>query len=241
MGGRWIAKGRHDRLGFEPLLTLVKDMLRELRFLTPLRRLSAPFHSYEYQFTPAQLSFLVDCVTSTEHSSAPIVEIGSATGRTTLFLNRHLDDLRSARHYHCIDTFSGFTAGDRSHEINARGKDASRFDGFNINKKKWFERNLQENGLSRVRVHEADIKSFDLRAVTPAISFCLIDVDLYLPVKAALEKVLPLMTRGGIIVVDDVAPNTLWDGAHQAFVECVRDSQLTSEVALGKLGIIRCG
>lgn len=233
-----VLNDSHTRLR---MLSALKSLLRELRFQTPLRRLSPAFHRYDYQFTPAQLALLVEAVTATQHSADPIVEIGSATGRTTVFLNRHLDDLGSVRQYHCIDTFSGFTPEDRHHEVSQRGKPASQLDGFNVNRRSWFERNLRENGISRVTTHEADVKEFDLRSVTPRISLCLIDVDLYLPVKAALEKVAPLMCAGGIVVVDDVAPNSLWDGAHQAFSEFVTEKHLPSEVCLGKLGIIRCG
>ena len=81
-------------------------------------------------FTPAQLAFLVRCLDETEGVPGTIVEIGCATGRTTVFLNKHLDEVHSSRGYVCIDTFSGFTEDDVSFETSQRGKANSALTGF---------------------------------------------------------------------------------------------------------------
>jgi O-methyltransferase len=217
----------------------IRDFLRDLQFRTPIRRFSSAFHKYDYMFSPSQLGFLVRCLDETESLGGSIVEVGCATGQTTVYLNRHLDEIASSRPYLCIDTFAGFTEDDIAHELHHRGKARDKLQGFRINRQEWFDRNLADNGVTRVTSYAADIKQFDLAGVAPKISFCLLDVDLYQPVKVGLERVYPRMVPGGIIVVDDVAENRTFDGAHQAYVEFMRAQRLEPDMRLHKLGVVR--
>jgi O-methyltransferase len=168
-----------------------------------------------------------------------IVEIGCATGRTTVFLNRHLDELRTTRPYVCVDTFAGFSDDDVRFETERRGKAPGLFDGFRVNDKEWFDQNLADNGIRRVTSYQGDIKTFDLAAAAPSISMCLLDVDLYQPVRVALAKVMPLLGAGGIIVVDDMIDDSSFDGARQAYREFVAERGVDEEIVSRKLGIVR--
>jgi O-methyltransferase len=217
----------------------VLHQLHSLALRTGFRRFSRAFHGYEYMFTPAQLAFLVRCLDETEGVPGAIVEIGCASGRTTVFLNKHLDDLRSSRPYVCVDTFAGFSEDDVRFETERRGKSGDVFRGFRTNDKEWFDRNLADNRIDRVASFQADIKAFDLAAAAPAISMCLVDVDLYQPVKVALGKVIPLVSAGGIVVVDDVIDHGDFDGAGQAYREFVSERGTPAEVVLQKLGVLR--
>ncbi len=190
-------------------------------------------------FTPAQLAFLLRCLEETERVPGAVVEIGCASGRTTVFLNKYLDELNTARRYVCIDTFAGFTEDDVLFETRRRGKASHMLTGFRINDKEWFDRNLVENGIHRVSSFQGDIKTFDLASTVPCISMCLIDVDLYQPVKCALSKVMPLLSAGGLVVVDDMIDNTHFDGARQAYRDFTRESRLEEEIVQRKLGVLR--
>lgn len=218
-----------------PVTRQMLDIARELRFRSPLRR---SFYKYEFMFTPRQLAFLCDCLARTRGSNAPIVEIGCAAGRTTVWLCKYLEETNDERRYFCLDTFSGFTDADVAHEVAQRGKRATALAGFDINKKRWFDQTMRDNEVDRVTSVQADISAADVGALTDHISFCLLDVDLYLPTKNGLAKLFPLMEKGGIIVVDDVMPGTQFDGAHQAYLEFVRERGLPERIELGKLGII---
>ena len=213
--------------------------LRTLALRTPLRRFSNAFHRYEYMFTPAQLAFLLRCLDETEAVPGVVVEIGCATGRTTVFLNKHLDELRSARRYVCVDTFSGFADDDVTFETSRRGKSAAALEGFRVNDKEWFDRNLKDNGIDRVKSYASDIKTFDLASAAPKISMCLLDVDLYQPIKVGLAKVLPLVSPGGLVVVDDMIENTTFDGARKAYRDFTTESGRPEEIVLSKLGVVR--
>ena len=69
--------------------------------------------------------------------------------------------------------------------------------------------------------------------------FRLVDVDLYLPVKSALQLIAPHMSDGGVIIVDDCIPDNVFDGAWQAYVEWCEAHQIKTEIAHEKLGVLR--
>jgi len=215
--------------------TVLARTLKTIAYRTGLHRFV--FYRYEYMFRPRELSTLVSCLTATYGLTGPIVEIGCAAGHTTVFLNKHLDDLLDTRPYVCIDTFAGFTEQDVAAE-SARGKDHRLYsDLFRSYRKEWFDQTMFNNRVSRVTSQQADVNTFDFEPLKD-ISFCLIDVDLKRPVVRSLEEVLPRMAHGGIIVVDDCTPNAKFDGALAGYLEIVEDHGLPVDIRDGKLGII---
>lgn len=217
------------------LQSLTARIVKTVLARTPLRRVV--FHRYDYMFRPGDLAFLVGCLDATKGLDGGVVEIGCAGGHTTVFLCKHLDDQHDDREYHAIDTFGGFTAADVDVE-RRRGKDERQYRTvFRAYRKDWYERTVRDNGISRVLTHEADINEFDVSTIG-ALSMCLIDVDLYRPVTAALEKVAPALVPGGMVIVDDCLPSNEYDGALQAYCEFV-DARGVPREFHGKLGIIR--
>ena len=88
---------------------------------------------------------------------------------------------------------------------------------------------MKDNGIERVKSFASDIKTFDLASAAPKISMCLLDVDLYQPVKVGLAKVLPLLSPGGVVVVDDMIESTTFDGARQAYRDFARETGRSEE------------
>ncbi len=166
--------------------------------------------------------------------------MGCNRGWTTCFLAEALRERGIKRDYVCIDTFNGFTPEDAAVEYECRGKAMGAYDeDFAINDRKWLEASMKRFGYSNVIVRRADAKTFDYQALGK-IAFALIDVDLYLPVRESLKRILPYMAKGGIIVVDDCdSGSSEWDGARQAFMEFCEDKNIMPEIACNKLGIIR--
>ncbi len=207
---------------------------------TPLRHALSNYfsHEYRYNFTPAQLCFLCECVTRTASLPGPIVEVGCYAGDTTVFLNKHMESCGIRKRYYCIDTFSGFTREDIEHEVSARDKKDAPFDlGFRDNSKRWFDETMLLNRIDHVRSIQADVNAFDFAGIDD-ISFCLIDVDLYRPVRSALERVYDRVPKGGIIIVDDCISAHLFDGAFQAYAEFVAARNIDRHIISGKLGVI---
>jgi len=198
------------------------------------------FRLYPYMFSPAQLIFLTDCMKSVSDVPGSFVEVGCAYGATTLFLNKFMNDSTALaqRNYYAIDTFQSFVAEHADYEIQNRGKPPSIKKRFKENKKAWFDKSMAVHGVKRVKSIECDATQFDLFSLAP-IAFCLIDVDLYIPVKDLLPKVFSAMSPGGVIVVDDCEPDQMWDGALQAYQEFAREKNLPAEIVLEKLGVVR--
>jgi O-methyltransferase len=213
-----------------PLAHRVKQLL--LR--TPARELFT--YRYRFMFSPAQLAFLCDQLTSTSEVPGSILEVGCAFGATTVFLNRHIDSLGIGVDYYAIDTFAGFTAKDISCEY-ALGR-RYRYDAdFRGNSKPWFDRTMRRNGVSRVRSFRADATTFDYAAIAP-FRFVLVDVDLYRPVRAVLEAVYDLVSDGGAIVTDDCQQAGRWSGAYEAFQEFASARGVAATITSDGLGLM---
>ncbi len=198
------------------------------------------FSLYPYMFSPAQLIFLTDCIKSVSDVPGNFVEVGCAYGATTVFLNKFMNDNKdlAGRNYYAIDTFRSFVAEHADYEIQNRGKPPSIKKRFKENKKAWFDRSMAVHGVKRVKSIECDATQFDLSSLAP-IAFCLIDLDLYIPVKDLLPKVFSAMSPGGIIIVDDCQPDQMWDGALQAYQEFTRQREIPAEIVLEKLVVVR--
>ena len=197
-------------------------------------------YRYSYSFSPRQLSFLTVCIDRTAALTGGIAEIGCFLGYTSIFLNVHMNEERIEKPYYALDTFSGFVPEQLEYERAARGKApvfALMRTAFTGNSQALFDRQLAWNGITRVRSIRADAAAFDYASIGP-LSFALIDVDLYIPVLRALEKVVPLMQPGGMVVVDDCTPGQYYDGALQAYTEFTAGRGLPFKVVHKKLGLI---
>jgi hypothetical protein len=189
-------------------------------------------------FEPKQLVLLTQFVESARQAEGCFVEAGCAYGATTVFLNKYMDGEGIERDYYAVDTFSGFVGAHAEYEIKSRGKPANLAGFFSENKKAWFDRSMVLHNVKRVKSIESDVTRFDFSTIAP-IAFCLLDVDLYQPIKTVLPRIHDAMASGGIIVVDDCQDATLYDGAAQAYGEFVEGRGLPREIVGGKLGIIR--
>lgn len=216
--------------------TALISLVKEIQFLSPLRRYFFP--RFDYNLNAPQLCFLCRCLERTRAVPGAVVEVGCAAGVTTLFLNKYMDGLGIEKDYFAIDTFSGFVREDIEYEVRKRGKSPDLFTGFQVNKKKWFDGTMKMNGITRVRSIEADVNEFDF-SVLGEVSLCILDVDLYRPMKHSLPPLFAAMSRGGILVVDDCDPNEIrWDGSDQAYKEFCRQMLIPERIELGKLGVI---
>jgi predicted O-methyltransferase YrrM len=189
-------------------------------------------------FRPADLAIFTELLTETSHLPGPILEIGCAGGDTTIFLCNHLDDINDPRRYFCVDTFAGFTDADIEVEV-ARGKRADDYRHvFRAYRKPWFDTTMRNNGITRVTTVAADASTHPFTDFEE-ISFCLIDVDLYRPVRHALQQLVPRLAAGGVIVVDDCRERNVYDGALQAYRAVMHERGLPVQIIGNGLGIVR--
>jgi len=217
----------------QPLRTRIRN---NILHQAPVIREVFGFRHYEYMFSPAQLGFLSQQVTSTADVPGSILEIGCAWGATTAYLNRHIDDLGLDVDYYTVDTFGGFTKDDIRSE-HERGRRYPYSTAFHGNSKAWFDRTMRRNDATRVTSFCADAVTFDYRKIAP-FRFVLIDVDLHRPVLATLKAVYGLVSPGGTIIIDDCKQGGEWAGAYEAFMEFAKENDLDATVVHGKLGVI---
>ena len=194
---------------------------------------------YRYAFTPQQLWAICEAATESRSIDGAFAEIGVAIGDTTLYLHRHLATLGPLPDYVCLDTFSGFTDADIAEE-RRRGKTEDYDSWFRLTSRQLFEQAMTVNGLDgTVTTIEADAAAFDYSRM-PALSFALVDVDLYRPMRSALEGCWSRLLPGGILIADDCQPvEQIWDGARQAYSEFCDANALPIDVRHEKLGFAR--
>ena len=192
---------------------------------------------YNLLVTPLQLHEFFGALIRGEKLQGDVIEVGVARGKTTVFANALLDELGSEKKYFAVDTFSGFESSDVKHEQSERGKNF-RYDEFTYNDVNvWKRVVVDSNSFDRIEIIASDIKIVEFDDDV-RFSTALIDVDLYKPTLSALEKIYPRMTSGGSIVMDDVNPNTEWDGSRQAFEEFVESNSITSWEWIGGKGVV---
>ena len=212
-------------------------LLKELSYRTGVLR-KRFFSVYPYMFTPGQLMFIGETCRGVRDVPGCCLEVGCAYGATTVFLRKLLAEEGIARDYVAVDTFSGFVPEHVSFEVNTRRKSAAIRDIFSGNKRVWYETTLAVDDVAGVRAITADAATFDYTALGP-VAFCLLDVDLYIPIRDALPKIVRQLAPGGVIVIDDCSPGGDWDGALQAYQEYCAATGTPVDIRCGKLGIIR--
>jgi O-methyltransferase len=192
---------------------------------------------YDYMFEPDQLIQLCGCIDRVRDVPGLFIEAGCAYGYTTVFLKKYMKRIGLVREYWALDTFSGFVADHVAFEVDERRKsDLFYRDSFALNSKATFQRSLRWQGIEDVRAIECDVSTFEFE---PPIAFCLLDIDLYLPIKLALPKIYDALSPGGIIVVDDCSTDDeRWDGALQAYQEFVTERNLPTAITGSKLGLV---
>lgn len=213
-------------------MTNMREFAKKLIFrYTPF---GAP--TYPYTSDPIELALLVMEMERLRDVSGVVLEVGVARGMTTRFLAEHARRSTQDRIV-AVDTFSSFTKRDLDHEMQHRGKTAKELSGFAYNDFEKWKHNFRHLS-SIVSPIQADCAEFDYSALGP-IKLAYLDVDLYLPTKAALPRIYEALVPGGVIFVDDVAAsNGGYDGAYQAYMEFCNSRNIAPKIH-GKCGEIR--
>lgn len=209
--------------------------VRELAKKIGFRHFGLGKPNYPYGIEPALLARIVQHIERLDDPGANIVEAGVARGMTTRFIVQTLTSLGKPNRLYPVDTFAGFVAEHLEFEQDARNKNASDMHYFEYNDFDVWSGNFRE--FPQVKPMQGDIGTFDFSQVAPVAIFVL-DVDLYVPTKAALANVMPHMAKGGAVYLDDIRDQNIWDGAYQAFVEFTKETGVRHEFVGNESGII---
>jgi Macrocin-O-methyltransferase (TylF) len=143
------------------------------------------------------------------------VEIGVYKGDSAHAALHYMKVARSDRKSYFFDLFSGFT-----NESSEQSGDAAWLNSHTDTSQQTVQKFLGE--FNNFTLAKLDIVNQDLPAEIRKIAVCNIDVDIYEAVKAALAKVAPLISIGGIIILEDQGHTPFLAGAYLATVEFIQ-------------------
>jgi Macrocin-O-methyltransferase (TylF) len=215
---------------------VLKSRIREFAKKIAFRYTSLAAPDYPYNLEPIQLATLISELERLRAVDGTILEIGVARGMTTRFLCEHIATSKLDERLAVIDTFASFLPGHLEHEVSHRGKTREDLELFAYNDFEVWKRNFRQ--FPFLTAFCADCSTFNYSDLAP-IKLALLDVDLYLPTRAALEEIYRNLSDSGVILVDDVADNNVWDGAFQAYNEFCSEHGIAPELIGKKGGIIR--
>jgi len=135
-----------------------------------------------------------------------IVEFGCYIGTTSLFIARLLEQHRSNRAFHVYDSFEGLPPKSREDQSPAGNNFQA---GKLAVSKKQFIREFQRARLPLPVIHKGWFSELTAQEVPERIAFAFLDGDFYESIRDSLKLVLPRMSHGGAIVIDDYAREAL--------------------------------
>ncbi len=188
---------------------------------------NAPFVYSERQSITSSLT-RIDLFRKVLNKQGSIVECGVHKGNS-LFLYHHLSSILEPYNFNRkiigFDTFEGFRSITTKDNENLKTSDFS--DTSYDELMKWSSlqgKNKAVNHIDKIELIKGDaIKTIpEYVANNPHLIIALLylDFDIYEPTKMALEYLLPLVPKGGIVGLDEINCKK-WQGETIAFKECV--------------------
>ncbi|MBC7581370.1 class I SAM-dependent methyltransferase [Aeromicrobium sp.] len=163
-----------------------------------------------------------------------VVEFGCYIGTTSLFIQRLLDARGDGREFHVYDSFEGLPAKVAQDDSPA----GMQFQAGELSiSKKGFIREFQKAGLRPPRIHKGWFSNLSTQDVPEQIGFAFLDGDFYDSIHDSLKLVLPRLTAGATIIIDDYAREAL-PGVAKAVRELLPQKMLSKITTSHNLAII---
>jgi hypothetical protein len=169
---------------------------------------------------PDRLYAWHDALLRTGDVPGAVVEVGCNVGGTAAVSWRLLERVGIPRRYVAVDTFSGFVLDQFDADVEL-GNDPGNRHMFADNSQALTRAVLDRHGAHGVELLRGDITTLDADALPRVVAAALVDVDLADPVYAALDRLWPRLSPGGIILVDDCPERCDWQAraGYRRFVE----------------------
>lgn len=161
-----------------------------------------------------------------------IVEFGCYIGTTSLFLRRLLDARGDNREFHVYDSFEGLPP--KTVEDESRAGEQFVAGELSVSKKQFLQQ-FQRAGLKPPFIHKGWFSEFTPNDVPGRIACAFLDGDFYSSIRDSLKLVLPRISPGGVIIIDDYAREAL-PGAAKAAHELLGDRTI---ITAHNLGVVR--
>lgn len=183
------------------------------------------------QVNRAQLQVILSELLQVLEKDVPgdIVEFGCYIGTTSLFLGRMLEMRRENKTFHVYDSFEGLPA--KSAEDNSSAGEQFQAGELSVSKKQ-FIHEFQKANLKLPVIHKGWFSDITEKYVPEQIAFGFLDGDFYDSIKDSLKLILPRMSKGSTIIVDDYAREAL-PGAAKAVHELLPNVRVQTAHNLG--------
>ena len=164
-----------------------------------------------------------------------VVEFGCYIGTTSLFIRRLLDMQRDGREFHVYDSFEGLPP--KSAQDGSVAGDQFVAGELSVSKKD-FLREFQKAGVTPPRVHKGWFSDLTAADIPDQIAFAFLDGDFYESIRDSLRLVLPRLSSGATIIIDDYAREAL-PGVAKAVHELLPPKLQGKLITAHNLAIIR--
>lgn len=199
----------------------------------------------------SKLESLITCIRSIEKMDAPgiFIEAGCALGGSTILISTLKGNRRPLRVYDVFGMIPPPTADDTDDvhrryahikEGKSKGIGGDRYYGYESDVYQIVRSNLTEFGIACEAMNVSLIKGLlqDTMTIDQPVAFAHIDVDWYEPVKVSLERIVPKLSVGGCLIVDDYYD---WGGCKKAIDEYFQEKsgEFSMNGSGGSLKIMR--
>lgn len=138
--------------------------------------------------------------------SGAVVELGCYIGTTSLFIRRLLDLIDADRPFHVYDSFAGLP---EKTSLDASRAGEQFVGGELAVSKKSFVNEFKKAGLKPPIIHKGWFSDLTPADLPEMVAMAFLDGDFYESISDSMRLVLPKMSLGGVIIVDDYASEAL--------------------------------
>jgi len=171
-------------------------------------------------------SNLVQALDMTSDLSGCYLEIGCYRGSSGGAVLAYLNKINASIETYFLDVFEGFTYDEVQSAPDEFWKGSHRTEGRDVVNERLI---IYETGELKVNVHKANIITDALPEKIDSIRVANIDVDLYEAILASLDKVAPLMEKGGVMICEDPGHTPRLIGARVAIWQWLEESPLAKD------------
>jgi O-methyltransferase len=155
------------------------------------------FLYYDRLYTIYQSLLNLSKIAENHHQLTSMVEVGVHKGGSSYFIASIVQKLFGKVNLYCVDTFQGHSKKDLAGS------------NYDVHRPSWFSDTTYEDVCTYLNdfdfVHVIQGRVQDCENLFSDKSFCFVhlDVDIYRPMLFSLNLFYPLLTRGGIFIIDD--------------------------------------
>jgi|1186.fasta_scaffold04262_3 O-methyltransferase len=211
------------------LRTLTK---RALQRYAPTRLYRRPVSSLK----PERLYAYLDALWQRRSLDGAVVEVGCYLGGTAAIAYQMLLRTGFEKRYVCVDTFGGFVEAQFAHDVELGTPQSCRAH-FADNSVELVRRLLRHYGCERIELVPGDVSRLDPNRMPEKIAAALVDVDLDVPVYEALVRIVPRLSPGGVVLVDDCGDDDDYAGARAGYSRFARERGLPERYFMG-MGVV---